>query len=321
MKAWTPIIGLLALGACLVLRAQDAPKSATAARPGQAAAAPKGAERGDDERAIRALVDTFTKAFNAGDAAAVAATYTDGAVVVDEDGQRTVGRAAIQGQYAGSFADGPGAKIAIRAESLHFLGPETALEEGRAIVTPAAGLGDPESSRYTAIYVKHGGLWHQAAVRDMPDKDLTPHDHLKELEWLTGEWVNESEDAVVSTTCKWADGGNFLVREFTMKVRGVPAMTGVQRIGWDPVRKQFKSWMFDSEGGFLEAYWTHRDNQWVVKSEGATSTGQATSMTNIITRLGKDRASWQSVDRTVGGAAVPGIDEFTIVRKPPEVGK
>jgi uncharacterized protein (TIGR02246 family) len=322
MKAWTPIIGLLALGACLVLRAQDATKPATAGRPGQGpAAAPKAAERGDDERAIRALVEAFTKAFNAGDAAAVAATYTDGAVVVEEDGQRFVGRSAIQGQYAATFADGPGARIAIKADLLHFLGPETAIEEGRATVTPAAGRGDPEMSRYTAIYVKTGGHWLQAAVRDLPDNALTPHDHLKELEWLTGDWVNESSDAVVNTSCKWSDNGNFLVREFTMKVRGLPAMTGVQRIGWDPARKQFKSWMFDSEGGFQEAYWTHRGNQWLVRSEGATADGRATTMTNIITRLGKDRASWQSVDRTVGGEAVPGVDEFVVVRKPPEVGK
>ena len=31
--------------------------------------------------------------------------------------------------------------------------------------------------------------------------------------------------------------------------------------------------------------------------------------------------SWQSIDRTVGGTAVPGIDEFVVVRKPPEAGK
>ena len=49
--------------------------------------------------------------------------------------------------------------------------------------------------------------------------------------------------------------------------------------------------------------------------------GQPTSATNIVTRLGKDRASWQSVDRTLGGVAMLGIDEFTLVRKPPEAGK
>ena len=45
------------------------------------------------------------------------------------------------------------------------------------------------------------------------------------------------------------------------------------------------------------------------------------SATNIVTRHGKDKMSWQSVDRTLGGVTIPGIDEFTVVRKPPAAGK
>ena len=215
----------------------------------------------------------------------------------------------------------PGARSRSRQPPCGSSAPETALEEGRATITPAKGAGAPEISRFTAIYVKEDGHWLQAAVRDEPAANITPHDRLKELEWLVGEWVNESQDAVVLTTCKWADNGNFLVREFTMKTQGQPVMTGTQRIGWDPVKRQFKTWIFDSEGGFGEGYWTRDGDQWVVKAEGVGQDGQPASATNIITRLGKDRVSWQSVNRTLGGAAVPGIDEFILVRKPPEIGK
>jgi uncharacterized protein (TIGR02246 family) len=275
----------------------------------------------DDTKAIAALVASFTKAFNAGDAAAAAATYTEDALVVDEEGERTEGRAALHARLAASFADNPGCKISITVENLRFLGPDTALEEGRTVLTPAAAGAVPETSRFTVVYIKRDGRWLQAACRDEVSKNLTPHERLKELEWMVGEWMNESEDAVVTTTCKWADTGNFLIREFTMKTRGEPVLSGTQRIGWDPTRGQFKTWIFDSEGGFGEGYWTRSGDQWVIKAEGVRQDGQHASATNIITRLGKDRASWQSVNRTVGGAAVPGIDEFTIVRKPPEVGK
>ena len=122
---------------------------------------------------------------------------------------------------AASFADNPGSTIAIQTTALRFLGPDTALEEGRTTITPA-GAGPPEISRFTVVYVKHDGQWLQSAVRDEHAHDLTPHDRLKELEWLVGDWINESQDAVVSTTCKWADGGNFLIREFTMKHRASP---------------------------------------------------------------------------------------------------
>jgi hypothetical protein len=87
------------------------------------------------------------------------------------------------------------------------------------------------------------------------------------------------------------------------------------------LRHQFRTWIFDSEGGFGEGYWTREGDRWTIKAEGVRQDGQHASLTSIITRTGKDRASWRFVDRTIGGAAVPGVDEFTIVRKPPEAGR
>ncbi len=318
------MVAIGATGSGLIAReaTTEAPADPAAAQTptAQAAVTPQ-AGREDDEKAIKALLDAFVTAFNARNAEATAATYTDTAVVIDERGERVEGRAAIRDQYAASFADNPATTIAIQVDSLRFLGPETALEEGRTTITPAAGAGAPEITRFTAVYVKQGGQWRQAAVRDVVAHDLTPHDRLKELEWLVGDWVNESQAAVVSTSCTWAKGGNFLDREFTMKTDGQPVLSGTQRIGWDPLKRQFKTWIFDSEGGHGEGYFTRTGNQWVVKVEGVSQDGRPISATNIITRLGKDRMSWQSTQRTVGGTAVPGVDEFTIVRKPPEVGK
>lgn len=278
--------------------------------------------RGDDEKAIQALLAAFIKAFNAGNADAAASTYSDTAVVVDETGERLEGRPAIRARYAASFVDNPGSTIAIHVDALRFIGPETALEVGKATITPAAGAGGaPETTRFTTVYVKQGGQWLQGAVRDEVAHDMAPHERLKELEWLVGEWVNESQDAVVNTTCTWAKGGNFLDREFTVKTEGRPVLSGTQRIGWDPLRRQFKMWVFDSEGGHGEGYFTRSGDQWVIKSEGVRQDGQPASATSIITRLGKDRMSWQTTQMTVGGSAVPVIDEFVVVRKPPEIGR
>jgi len=320
MKKVLPMLLVALVATGTTLCAQGLTRSRPA-RPGAAQPAKAAAERADDEKAIRALLDAFTKAFDAGDATAAAATYTDDGIVVDEQGERIEGQADIRDQYARSFADNPGSTISVQVESLRFLGPETAIEEGRTTIKPAGGAGAPDVSRFVAVYVKQGGQWRQAVVRDQPAPDVTPHDRLKELEWLVGDWVNESQDAIVSTTCTWAKGGNFLDREFTMKTEGRPVLTGTQRIGWDPLKKQFKTWIFDSEGGHGEGYFTRTGDEWVVKVEGVREDGQPASATNIITRLGKDRMSWQSVQRTLGGAAIPGVDEFVVVRKPPEAGK
>lgn len=312
--------GVLVLGVCQGSGAQETVKSGKDA-PATARVAAQAASQADDAKAIASLIASFTKAFNAGDAVAAAATYSEEALVVDEQGKRTEGRAAVRDQLAASFADNPGSTIAIKVDALRFLGPDTALEEGQTTITPAGVGGVPEVTHFTVVYVKHGGHWLQSVVRDEIRHDLTPHDRLKELEWLVGDWINESQDAVVHTACKWADNGNFLIREFTMKTHGQPVLSGTQRIGWDPVRGQFKTWIFDTEGGFGEGYWTRNGDEWVIKAEGVQQDGRHASVTNILKRLGKDRASWQSVDRTLGGVSVPGIDEFTLVRKPPEAGK
>ena len=326
MKTVFRILIVASFATGMNLNAQET-KKRLPARPA-AAPAPSGVksaaiaptDRGNDEKAIKGLLDAFTKAFNAGEATAAAATYSETAIVVDEQGERIQGRAAIRDQYAGSFADNPGSTIAIQVDSLHFVSPEAAIEEGRTTIKPAQG-GAPEITRFTAVYVKLGGHWLQSLVRDESSPDLTPHDHLKDLEWLVGDWVNESQDAVVSTTCKWAPGGNFLDREFTMKTKGKPVLSGTQRIGWDPLKRQFKTWIFDSEGGHGEGFWTREGNKWLIKVDGVNQAGQPASATNIITRLSKDRIGWQSVDRTLGGSAIAGIDEFVVVRTPPEVGK
>ena len=113
-----------------------------------------------DAKAIAGLVASFTKAFNAGDAAAAAATYAEDALVVDEEGERIEGRAAIRDQLAASFADSPGSTIAIETDSLRFLGPDTALEEGRTTITPPGGSGEaPETTRFTVIYVKRAATF------------------------------------------------------------------------------------------------------------------------------------------------------------------
>ena len=54
---------------------------------------------------------------------------------------------------------------------------------------------------------------------------------------------------------------------------GEAAMQGEQRIGWDPAAKKIKSWVFHSDGGFAEGYWTRQDNRWIIRSSGTARDG------------------------------------------------
>jgi uncharacterized protein (TIGR02246 family) len=316
MRAATTLAGLALLGAGLALGAQGQARRPEADPPPRRA----DADRPADARAIRALVADFLRAFDAGDAPAIAALFTPDGRVTDEAGDDAVGRDAIAARFAASFDDNPGGKIAIKDDSLRFLGADAAVEEGTAVITPGDGAGPPESVRYTALYVKRDGRWLHDSVRDhrAAEAETTPHDRLKELGWMVGEWVDESADAVVFTTCKWSDDKNYLLRDFTLKVEGRPATAGTQRIGWDPLTKGIKSWVFDADGGHSEGLWSRDGDRWVVKSAGVLADGRTASATNVITFVNKDTTRWASVDRTVGGEAIPDVEEITIVRRPPK---
>jgi uncharacterized protein (TIGR02246 family) len=288
---------------------------ATKTKPQQPQTADPGA-RGDDRAAIHAVSESFVKAFDSGDAKALAALLTEDAESVNEDGTLVQGRSAIAEQFARVFASDPGIKIKLQVDSIRFLSPDVAKEEGRCTITHGNGE-PPDADRYTVLYVKQGGRWLQSYVREHPEPGISPHDRLKELEWMVGQWVDESPESLIVTTCQWSEDKNFLLRFYDIKVAGKLAMSGTQRIGWDPVSGQIKSWVFDSQGGSSEGLWSRDGNRWVVKMSGPLQDGKVYSETNVFTFVNKDQARWKSVDRTIGGQVVPDLGEFVIVRKPP----
>lgn len=296
-------------------KAQPSQPAAEVSSPATAVHASQANQEG--ERAIRLTAEAVARAYNAGDAKALAALFAPDAEIVNEQGHAVGGQEAIQRTFAGIFEAHPKTRIEIAIDSIRFVGPTVAIEDGTSTVTHAAG--EPaERSRYTVVHVRQGDKWLMASARDLPDETSSAEDELKQLDWLIGDWVDESPEALVLTSYRWSDNHCYIVGEFKVQVGGRPAMTGSHRIGWDPLAKQIRSWVFDSEGGFAEGMWTRQGNQWIAKMVGVTRDGKAASATNITTRAAKDRMTWQSRDRLVGGEAKPNVEEIPIVRKPPK---
>jgi uncharacterized protein (TIGR02246 family) len=273
-------------------------------------------DRPQDEQAIRALADAFVRAYNAGDAKAVAALYTEDAESIDEYGTRIEGRSTIQEMYGSIFQERPGATIRIAIDSLRFLGPDVAKEEGHSRVLPRGN--EPESLRhYTVLYVKQGGRWLHSSVREEHATGVLHHERLRDLDWLVGEWLDQNSDSTVHVLCKWSNDKNYLLRDFTIHVQGRPLMTVNQRIGWDPLTRQIKSWVFDSEGGYGDGLWARNGNEWVIKSRGVLPDGRIATATNVLTRVDRNTARWKSTERTLGAQSAPELAEYVMVRRPP----
>ena len=130
-----------------------------------------------------------------------------------------------------SSSEYPGNTIAVKTESLRFLGADSAIEEGTTTInnppTTSEPSGSTETTRYSVAYVRREGKWLQDSIRDYPlpesALEVTAHEHLQELEWLIGEWVDESDDAEVHTNCRWSENQCFLLRSFQVRIRGKAA--------------------------------------------------------------------------------------------------
>jgi uncharacterized protein (TIGR02246 family) len=270
-----------------------------------------------DVKAIRATADTFAKAYNAHDSKAIAALFSPDGEIVDESGDARQGRAEIEGVFSAVFEEYPEGTMSVEITAIRFLGPGLAEEDGSVNVVHAPGEA-PEQNRYTVLHLKQDGKWMMVSARDLPDDLAEPAAMLKPLEWLIGDWVDESPDSLITTTYAWTDNRNYILSDFRIQVAGREVMTGSQRIGWDPLAKVIRTWVFDSEGGFAEGVYSQDGDRWIVRLTGVTRDGEPASATNVFTVLGRDRISWQSRDRTVAGKATPDTDTYIVVRPPPK---
>jgi uncharacterized protein (TIGR02246 family) len=271
--------------------------------------------RQGEEEAIRKAVASYVEAFNRADADALAALWSPEAVYTNPiSGIQVVGRTAIQAQFAGIFAESPGAKLEASTQSVQFISPAVAVEQGSAKLTEADQA--PLESNYTAIYVKQNGQWLLDRVTEEDVVEVpSPYEHLKDLDWLVGRWMDQDDQATVVTECHWARNNSFLVRSFTVNVSDRIDMAGIQVVGWDPAAKQIRSWVFDSDGGFGQGTWTQKGNQWFVQQNGVLANGQLASEVNIITKIDDQTCTLQSVNRTVGGELLPNIDEVQVTKE------
>ena len=326
MRTMLTSIGVCVLaGVGLVMAAGEAPpqQPAAAAAPKPAQAQPGAPQEkpaaSAEEKAIIDGVIEFTRRYSSANAEGLAELFMDDASIVDPEGNATRGRAAVAEMYAGAFQESPGLKIESKVEEVRFLTPEVARVEGQSQLSSAKGDAS-EFTRFSALLVRRDGKWRIAEIREYaaPAADVAPEERLKDLEWMVGEWVDESDDNRVQSEVRWADNKSYLVRTFKIEIQGEKGSSGTMFIGWDPQSGQIKSWVFDSNGGHGEGLWTRTgEKEWVVKAQGVLRDGRPTSATQVHTIINKDAVKTSSIDRIIGGQVAPDIVDIVMVRKAP----
>jgi len=275
------------------------------------------AEEGNTAKAaIEKAVQSYVAAFNAGDAKALAALWSPEGVYTSRlSGDQVVGREALEKDFAALFVHLKGAKLKVSTESIDFVSPNVAVEQGRATVLRPED--SPLLSDYRAVYVRRDGKWLIDRISEDEEVPARPshYEHLKDLEWLVGNWIDQDGRAAIKTECQWTRNKNFLTRSFTVSIEDRIDVAGMQVIGWDAARKQIRSWVFDSDGGFVEGVWKKSGDRWTVTSTATLADGKTGSFTSISRPLDENSFGWQKVNRIADGEILPNIDEVVIVRQ------
>jgi uncharacterized protein (TIGR02246 family) len=291
------------------------PKAAQpkAAQPKATATAPAPSA---DEQKIRQGITAFVEQFNAHKADGVAALFAPDARMTFADGTEVNGRDEIKQSFAATFAARPKVAVSVVVDSIRFLTPDVAVEEGFTTMFPD-GETLTSRGRYTVAHLKKNGAWLMQSVRVVEEQSLSAYGELQSLEWLVGDWMDEGRTETVEASFKWDENKSFLLEEFRVIRGGDVVLKGTQRIGWDPQAKQIRSWTFDSAGGFGEAVWTPVEDRWVVKAKAVTADGTSATATRTLTQATNDRVIWTATDRLAGDEQLPDL-AVTMVRRPPE---
>jgi uncharacterized protein (TIGR02246 family) len=283
------------------------------ASPPNAEAPPAAAsnDRPADRTAIQEATRQFARAFEKGDASAIAASFTEAGEYLNDEAPPIHGRAALEKAYADFFAKKVDLKLESTSNKIRFVGQDTAVEEGT--FTAKAKDQPTRACRYSALFVRQDGKWMMAMLKEWGDEG-TERAHINDIAWLIGTWESNGGNATAKTTYEWAPNKKFIIARYSVTPKDGKAMVGTQVIGVDPQSGAIRSWTFDADGGIGEATWSWDEGRWAIDSDATLADGSDSSALNFLHKTGPDTFTWKSVKRTLDNEDLPDIGTVTVKR-------
>lgn len=267
--------------------------------------------------ALQKSAKAYIEAFNKGDAEALAKTYLPDGEITLANGTVIAGREEIQAFFEDELAGDAKSSAALEADSLRFISPGVAVENGTLHITDAAGK--VSSHDYTAIQVKQeDGSWLTASVRGQAGDKAMPAEKMSALDWIIGDWIIQMNESETKLSFEWSKLGPYIEGTASLARPGSTTDQISMRIGWDNARKGFVSWSFDGNGGFVRSDWTAAGNlMWLMRTQGVTAGGEFNQY-NQFCEVDSSRQSfkWIIRDHTIGDE-VQEDRVLTAVKRPP----
>lgn len=298
---------------------ESTPAVATTAPAAPAEIKPASPEQAAIEADVLKVTKQLMDAFNKGDTEGVLGLFLPDGELIDDAGTVYLGHEEIKALMKGFFEAYPGAKTQAEIESIRVVGG-LALVDGSRVISDKDGE-SVSVLRFATIWKKTDAGYKLASMRDVHEPlPATPHEALESIAWIVGHWVNEGNDAKVDLQYRWTEDGNFIVGDILISAEDKIVLKSFQRIGWDPVEGKFRSWTFDSDGGFGEGLWHGTGDGWTLQSKAVSPDGiRGTAVTKIVP-TSEDRFEVLGIHRLNEGVEEPDY-QYTVVRRPPDAGK
>lgn len=263
------------------------------------------------------MLQSFSEAFNQGKVDKLAAFWTpDAELALPATGEIINGREAIAKYLEKRSQEIKTRNLTFTFKPLKsdFSKPDEAFVEGLVEITNKEGLLQRNARRIELI--KQNGQWLIDSVKEIEVPPGPPTDpHLNELGWFVGNWHDTDEDVEITFNAHWDKYHNFILQHFKMVVYSVDVIEGMQIIGWDPVDKAVRSWIYDSDGGFGTGLWTKNGDTWSAKMNFVFRDGSKGTATNIYTKKDDHSYQFSSTDRKIGDQSVASIEPITVVKE------
>jgi hypothetical protein len=267
-----------------------------------------------ETEAVKA-VKLLTDALNSGNVDAISGAFLADGELIDDSGTVHLGHDEIKALLKAFHETYPGAKNEAQVESVRGVGGLVLVDGTRVIIDK-----DGKSLsvlRFASVWRKTDAGLKLASLRDVSEAlPPTPHEALEGLSWIVGEWINESSDSKVQMNYRWDESENFIVGDILITSGEQTIMKSFQRIAWDASQGKYRSWTFDSDGGFGEGVWTATTNGLVMQNSAVSPDGVRGTATVKLLSDSKDRFTFQGIHRMSEGVESPDY-EYTVVRKPP----
>jgi uncharacterized protein (TIGR02246 family) len=260
---------------------------------------------------LNAAIDGYVAAYNEGQIDQVMSFWAENADFVDIRGQFHEGRDLISALFRRGFAENPGRSIELNSASRKFLSPNVAMDDGILELTSPDGM--KSSGRYTVVWTKADGKWLIRSARDIPievepsEEDETSP--MEQLDWMVGQWKAESDEHELTMSCKWELDNRYLVQLFDVKSEE-EVFRVINFVGFDPSEGRFRSWFFDSRGGFGGGPWTRVDDQYQVSNLAVLPDGRLGSSVMKWRQTDPDTVTFQATERVVGSQALPDSEQI-----------